>query len=50
MHEDLFVDAYPLARRAGDVRFTAARQALAEAGLDREDIAQEIAIAVWLKD
>ncbi len=48
MREDLFLEACPLARRAAEVRAAAASRVLGVAGLDREDIVQEITVSVWL--
>jgi RNA polymerase sigma factor (sigma-70 family) len=46
--EKLFLEVYPLVRRAANVRASAAFRALGAAGLDREDLVQEITLAVWL--
>ncbi|MGD1096340.1 MAG: sigma-70 family RNA polymerase sigma factor [Bryobacteraceae bacterium] len=48
MFENLFLEAYPLAQRAANVHSAAAFRALDMAGLDRQDVAQEVILAVWV--
>jgi RNA polymerase sigma factor (sigma-70 family) len=46
--DDLFAIAYPLARRAAEVRSARAAWTLRNAGLDRQDLEQEALLAVYL--
>lgn len=48
MIDDLFLKAYPLAQRAAGVRSAAAVGVLSASGIDREDLVQELLLAVWV--
>ena len=47
MVDELFLEAYPLAQRAAEVRSAATVRLLRAIGIDREDLEQEVIIAVW---
>jgi RNA polymerase sigma factor (sigma-70 family) len=47
--DELFLKAYPLARRMLRARSLSALRVLSTSGIDREDLEQEVVTALWLR-